>query len=201
MAAKKEKIRTIASAIKGMLLVVEKGIEELKIRFPALQNFYSLVKEHRKIETKEEELAEKKESIKKKLIKIILDFPKLKGLQTELDNLRTLIYQTEASVEYNREPLKEALGEIYEGVVKEDLQVTIILTPKHNRKKLIKYLRQFFKDEETFNKSVKEEMMLRVDKKKLSELIKQEKVSLPKEAITVKKEPSWQVKTITVKPD
>lgn len=199
MAAKK--IETIASAIKGMLLVIEKGVEELKIRFPTLQNFYTLVKEHRKIEAKEEELAEKNESIKEKLIKIILDFPGLKGLQTELDNLRTLIYQTEPTVEYNREPLKEALGEIYEGVVKEDLQVTIILTPKHNREELIKYLRQFFKDEETFTKSVREEMILRVDKRKLSELIEQEKVELPKEAITIKKKPSWQVKTITVKPN
>lgn len=201
MAAKKEKFKTIASAIKGMLLVVKKGIEELKIRFPALQNFYSLVKEHRKIEEKEKELEVKKESIKERLIKIILDFPGLKGLQTELDNLRTLIYQTEAAVEYNREPLKEALGEVYEGVVKEDLKMTIILTHKYNKKKFIKYLRQFFKDEETYNKFVKEEIILRVDKKMLDDLVKQKKVKLPKKAITIKKEPSWQIKTLTVKPD
>jgi len=200
MVAKKEKIKTIASEIKGVLLIVDKSLEKLKIRFPTLQNFYALVKEHRKIEAKEEELAEKKESIKEKLIEIILGFPGLKGLQTELDNLRTLIYRTEASIEYNREPLKEALGEIYEGVVKEDLKLTIILTPKYNKEEVVKYLHQFFKDDEAYNKFVKEEIVLRVDKKMLDDLVKQEKVKLPKEAITIKKEPSWQIRTITVKP-
>lgn len=78
--------------------------------------------------------------------------------------------------------------------------MTITLTSKYNKEELIKYLRRFFKDEETYNKFVKEEMILRVDKEKLSELLIQEKVSLPKKAITIKKEPSWQVKTITVKP-
>jgi hypothetical protein len=195
----KKDVELIASGIKGVWLVVEKGIEKLKISLPILKKFYTLIKEYRSVERKEEEIIEKKETLKEKLVSIVLANPGLKGLQTEADNLRTSIYKSKAVIGYNREPLKKCLGPAYEGVVKEDLQFTIILTSDYNQDELVQYLHQFFKDENTYQKMVKEEILLRVDEEKLNELIIKGKVKLSEEATTEKKKSAWYVKTTLIK--
>ncbi len=195
----KEKVKMIASAIKGVLLVITE-IDELKMRFSTQKKFHNLVMKHRKVGQRMDELKEELQIIKDKLVQIIIANPGLKGLQTVSNNLRTFISEkTKSAVAYNREPLKESLGEIYDGIVKEDLQFTIILTPEFNKDALTAYLKSFFQNEETYDKAVGTEIILRVDENKLAQLEMEGKVQLKEGAVIRDEETTWQVKTTSVK--
>lgn len=196
----KEKIKMIASGIRGVLMVITEPLDELKMRFSTQKKFYNFTMEHRRTEKRMNGLKEKQQIIKDKLVKIVMANPGLRGLQTVSDNLRTSISQkTKSAVAYSREPLKESLGEIYDGIVKEDLQFTIILTPEFNKDALTAYLKSFFQNEETYDKAVGTEIILRVDENKLAQLEMEDKVQLKEGAVIRDEETTWQVKTTSVK--
>lgn len=196
--AKKKDTDLIESAIRGLMLVVEKGMKELKIHFPTLEKFYSLIRGYRKLEKREVRLKEEKQIIKEKLVGIITNTPGLKGLQTS-DNVRTVIFRTEPEVDYNLGLLKESLGPAYEGVVSEDLMLTIMLTHDFPADELIKFLRKFFKNPETYKKMVEEEIVPRVDEEKLKTLVDSGRVTLKEGTKIEKKKATWNIKTTTIK--
>lgn len=123
----------------------------------------------------------------------------LLGFQTEKDNLRTSLYESvTTTTTYNRDLLKKSLGESYPGIVHEDLQLTMVLTPENPKEEVIKHLKDVL-GEETYKKLVTEEIILRVDEKKLDEMVKARQVTLEHGAQVIDKKPSWSVKTTLVK--
>lgn len=196
---KKEKFVTVASSKKEVLMVVKEGFEKIKISITKLKEFFVLVNQYRLTEKEETEIKLRKETLKRRMAKIVSHLPGLRGLQTIRDRLRTLVFQTGPVLGYNLPLLKESLGAAYEGIVKEDLQLTIILTSDYNRENLIQYLHDFFGKEATYKKLVKEEIIPRIDEKKLNQLIEERKVQLKKGTLFEKKKPAWTIKTVLIK--
>ncbi len=189
----------IESALKKVLLVVEKGVQDLKIPLGNMKNLNVFIRTYRLLEKREAELEDLKKIYKERLVDLMLRHPGLKGVQTLPDNHRTLVYQSDGSYEYNLPLLKESLGEAYSGLVNEDLRLTIMLTPDYKQFLLLKILKSFFRTKEAYNKLVKEEVIPRVDEKKLELLIKEGKVRLKDGTRVETKKPAWHVKTTLIK--
>jgi hypothetical protein len=198
--AQKEKLERITSGIPGVILMVKKRAERIKIPLDAIRKFYSFIKKHRLIEHKEQYLREKKETIKKILVKFVSSHSGLVGLETEANHLRTSIYESR-SIEtiYNQALLKKSLGPAYEGIAFEDLRLTITLTSDYPKEELIQFLKKFFDKEEIYKKLVKEELILRVDEIKLKEMIEEKQIQLLKGARNIRESSVWNVKTKMVK--
>ena len=197
---KKETIK-IKSVIPGVDLLVKEEFEQIKIPLQTIKNFFSLVKMYRKVEEKENFLKEEKATLKELLVKIVSRFPGLEflGLQTKIDNLRTAVFKSVTkTITYNRELLKRSLGEAYPGVVAEDLQLTILLTPDTPKDEVIKTLKNLF-GEEAYKKVASEEIILRVDDDKLMQMVAQKQVALEGGARVVDEKISWHIKTTAVK--
>lgn len=198
--AQKEKLERITSGIPGVMLMVKKGAERIKIPLDAIRKFYSFIKKHRLIEHKEQCLREKKETIKKILVKFVSAHPGLAGLETETNNLRTSIFESRSQeIIYDRGLLKKSLGQAYEGTVLEDLRLTITLTSDYPKEELIQFLKKFFDKEEIYKKLVKEEVILRVDEVKLKEMVEEKQVRLLEGSRNVRESSVWNVKTRMVK--
>lgn len=201
MGKKKENIVKIESGIPGVSLVVKKETEQIKIPFQTIKRLFVLVRKYRKADDEAKYYSDEKTALKDKLVKIVSKFPQLDllSLQTEKDNLRTTVYESVATtITYDRELLKKSLGESYPGVVHEDLQLTMVLTPENPKEEVIKSLKDVL-GEEAYKKLVKEEILLRVDEKKLDEMVNAQQVNLQEGAQTIDKKQSWSVKTTTVK--
>ncbi len=198
--AQKEKLERITSGIPGVILMVKKGAERIKTPLDVIRKFYSFIKKHRLIEHKEQYLREKKETIKKILVKFVSSHSGLVGLETEANHLRTSIYESR-SIEtiYNQALLKKSLGPAYEGIAFEDLRLTITLTSDYPKEELIQFLKKFFDKEEIYKKLVKEELILRVDEIKLKEMIEEKQIQLLKGARNIRESSVWNVKTKMVK--
>lgn len=198
--AQKEKLERITSGIPGVMLMVKKGAERIKIPLDAIRKFYCFIKKHRLIEHKEQLLREKKETIKKILVKFVSSHPGLTGLETETNNLRTSIFESRSQeIIYDRGLLKKSLGPAYEGTVLEDLRLTITLTSDYPKEELIQFLKKFFDKEEIYKKLVKEEVILRVDEIKLKEMIEEKQIRLLEGSRNVRESSVWNVKTRMVK--
>jgi hypothetical protein len=197
--AKKEKLTKIDSPIPGVMLIVKKGFEQIKILSSKVQKFYMLIKKYRRLEQKELCLKNKKGVLKEKIVEIVAANPGLAGLETK-DNIRTSVYESHSTeVIYDRELMKKSLGSAYEGTVLEDLKLTITLTPEYKKEEIIQFLKNFFASGSAYKKLVQEKVILRVDEPKLEQLIKQKQVQLLEGAKTVKESSTWNVKTTPVK--
>ena len=198
--AQKEKLVKIVSAIPGVMLMVKKGFEQIKILSSKTQKLYILIQKYRKIEQKEQTLKTKKGVLKETIVELVSANPGLAGLETQKDNIRTSVYESH-SIEtiYNRELMKKSLGPAYEGTVLEDLKLTVTLTPEYPKEELTQFLKKFFASDSAYKKLVKEKVILRVDEPKLNQLIKQKQIQLLEGAKTVEESSCWNIKTTVVK--
>lgn len=198
--AKKEKLVKIVSAIPGVMLVVKKGFEQIKVLSSKIQKLYILIQKYRKIEQKEQCLKAKKGVLKETIVELVSANPGLAGLETQKDNIRTSVYESHSQETiYNRELMKKSLGPAYEGTVLEDLKLTITLTPEYPKEELTQFLKKFFASDSAYKKLVKEKVILRVDEPKLNQLTEEKQIQLLEGARIIQKSSSWNIKTMAVK--
>jgi len=198
---RKERVGKISSSIPRVILMVQKGSEGIvRLSLAAAQKFYSLIKKYRLIEYGELILRAKKEPVKKALVKFVSLHPGLVGLETESNHLRTSIYESRSiEIVYDRNLLKKSLGSAYEGVVFEDLRLTVTLTSDYPKEELIQFLKKFFINEYIYKALVNEEIILRVDDVKLQGMIEEKQIQLLEGARNIRESSVWNVKTRMVK--
>jgi hypothetical protein len=186
--------------IPGIRLIVKKEIKGFRISLAALRKFYSLIKGYRRLEEKARIVQEEEETLKSKLVRLVVSHPGIAGLETTINNLRTSIYESHfREIVYDRELLKKSLGPAYEGVVLEDLRLTVTLTPDYPKEELIHFLKKFFIQEQIYKKLVKEEMILRVDETQLNKMIEEKQIQLLEGARNIQESVNWKIKTRLVK--
>jgi len=191
MVKKKEKEKRVSTEIKGVSLIFKKDVMvPLKIRKRTAANFYGLAVKYKRLEKNEEENKKRKKELKNPILKIAEMLSGLRGLESVKDNLRLIVYPTE-HIQYNREPLQESLGIVYDSVVKEDLILTITLTADIDKDFILQKLRKTLK--KNYETLVVEETILRVDEEKLNQMVEKGQVKLLDDAKIV--DTTWNIKT------
>lgn len=185
---RKKRFETLPTELPGVQLRIEPGIK-LDILQKTIENLYRLARDYTRLKWQLDNLTEEQNSSRDKIIEIAGDHEGVRGLSSERDNF-VLTVSPRESISRNQEKFKKSLGITYATVVSEDLQLTIsiplgFVTKKGNTiseemvtKTIEGALIELGISAGDLSKIMHQEVKMRVDEKKLAEMIERNQVKL-----------------------
>ncbi len=201
---RKERFEVLATHLPGVALRVKPGakIDIFRLR-KTIETLYDLAKKFAPIDFKIKDLEEQKKPPREYIIEIAESHEGLRGIISEEENfvVKTI---PKREVEYNRDLLKKALGSTYPSLVREELEINVIIPIGFGTEKGIEIYEEAIINaikhaspqfaifpKKVIERAVNIQRWLSVDEKKLTEMVNQGQVKLPEGAKKV--EVTWSV--------
>jgi hypothetical protein len=185
---KKERFETVPTHLPGVQLRKEPGVL-LDILRKTVTTFYQVAKEFAKTHWQIRDLTGQQDLLREKIIDLVKGNEGLRGIISEEDNFVLTISPRE-KVSWDQKLLKKSLGIVYSAITREELVVNIsipvgFVTPKVTiSEKLLSdvlskaLIENLGISQQDLKKIMRQEVVLSLDEKKLTEMINQGQVKL-----------------------